>query len=329
MQHFDLTIIGTGSGNSILDDRYAGMRVAICEQGTFGGTCLNVGCIPTKMFVTPPRWLRRCATPPGSVSTRTTGVRWGDIVSRVFGRIDPIALAASATAGPPRRHGVRRATGSPDASRWPLPVAHRDGTEFTSDKVVLAAGARSVIPPAIAQSDITFHTSDTPSCGCRNCPHLVIVGGGFVAAEFAHVFAALGSKVTLVLRGSTLLSHCDDDIGNGSPDIAARKWGVHSHRTVVRYRYHPGTRRRFDAARRRDPGRHRPHPNGDLLDAQLAGVEVTDGGRVVVDEYQRTAARGVFALGDVSSDYRVKQTSPTTRPGCGTICCRTGTTRTR
>src|SRR5690625_2879773 len=51
MDTYDLAIIGTGSGNSILDDRYAGHRVAICEQGTFGGTCLNVGCIPTKMFV--------------------------------------------------------------------------------------------------------------------------------------------------------------------------------------------------------------------------------------------------------------------------------------
>ena len=48
--HFDLTIIGTGSGNSILDERYEAKRVAICEQGTFGGTCLNVGCIPTKIF---------------------------------------------------------------------------------------------------------------------------------------------------------------------------------------------------------------------------------------------------------------------------------------
>ena len=51
MEHFDIAIIGTGSGNSILDERYTDKRVAICEQGTFGGTCLNVGCIPTKMFV--------------------------------------------------------------------------------------------------------------------------------------------------------------------------------------------------------------------------------------------------------------------------------------
>ena len=51
MAHFDIAIIGTGSGNSILDERYTDKTVAICEQGVFGGTCLNVGCIPTKMFV--------------------------------------------------------------------------------------------------------------------------------------------------------------------------------------------------------------------------------------------------------------------------------------
>jgi mycothione reductase len=51
VEHFDIAIIGTGSGNTILDERYAEKKVAICEQGVFGGTCLNVGCIPTKMFV--------------------------------------------------------------------------------------------------------------------------------------------------------------------------------------------------------------------------------------------------------------------------------------
>ncbi|MFN8226298.1 MAG: mycothione reductase [Mycobacterium sp.] len=310
MQHFDLTIIGTGSGNSILDDRYAGMRVAICEQGTFGGTCLNVGCIPTKMFVYAAEVAAtvRDAARFG-VDAHVDGVRWGDIVSRVFGRIDPIALG-----------GERYRRSSPDVTVFDVHTRFgptrpdgryllrtEDGTEFTSDKVVLAAGARSVIPPAIAQSDITFHTSDTIMRLPELPAHLVIVGGGFVAAEFAHVFAALGSKVTLVLRGSTLLSHCDDDIGERFTDIAARKWGVHSHRTVVGG---TGTTLELDGGSTLHgdailvaTGRT---PNGDLLDAQLAGVEVTDGGQVVVDEYQRTAARGVFALGDVSSDYQLK-----------------------
>src|ERR1700753_3309202 len=91
MESYAPAIIGTGSGNSILDHRYAAKRTAICEQGTFGGTCLNVGCIPTKMFV----YAAEVANTIGDaarfgIDAHLDGVRWDDIVSRVFGRIDPI-----------------------------------------------------------------------------------------------------------------------------------------------------------------------------------------------------------------------------------------------
>ncbi len=94
METSDIAIIGTGSGNSILDGRYADKRIALCEHGTFGGTCLNVGCIPTKMFVYAAEVAAtvRCAARYG-VDAHIDRVRWDDIVSRVFGRIDPIALA--------------------------------------------------------------------------------------------------------------------------------------------------------------------------------------------------------------------------------------------
>src|SRR5690349_3862256 len=92
MEHFDIAIIGTGSGNSILDERYANKRVAICEQGTFGGTCLNVGCIPTKMFVYAAEVAKTVTEASRyGIDAHIDGVRWDEIVSRVFGRIDPIA----------------------------------------------------------------------------------------------------------------------------------------------------------------------------------------------------------------------------------------------
>src|SRR5690625_7369810 len=94
MDTYDLAIIGTGSGNSILDDRYAGHRVAICEQGTFGGTCLNVGCIPTKMFVYAAEVANtiRGASKYG-IDATLENVRWTDIRDRIFNRIDPISDA--------------------------------------------------------------------------------------------------------------------------------------------------------------------------------------------------------------------------------------------
>ena len=89
--HFDLAVIGTGSGNSIVDERFADKRVAVLEKGTFGGTCLNVGCIPTKMFVYPADVAHSAAHgDPLGVETRFDRARWREIRDRIFRRIDPI-----------------------------------------------------------------------------------------------------------------------------------------------------------------------------------------------------------------------------------------------
>lgn len=94
MSHYDLAVIGAGSGNLILDERFADRRVAIVEESLFGGTCLNVGCIPTKGFVHPADLARhaRNARPLG-VDTTYDGVRWPEVRDRIFDRTDPIAAA--------------------------------------------------------------------------------------------------------------------------------------------------------------------------------------------------------------------------------------------
>ncbi len=313
MDHFDIAIIGTGSGNSILDERFADKRVAICEQGTFGGTCLNVGCIPTKMFVYAAEVAQNVRdTARFGVDATLDDVRWSDIVSRVFGRIDPIAMGGENY----RRSSpnvevfdthTRFAPTQPDG-RYTLRTD--GGEEFTADQVVIAAGSRATVPDAIRDCGVDYHTSDTIMRIGDVPRHLAIVGGGFVAAEFAHTFSALGAQVTVVIRGSTLLRHCDDTVCERFTDIASKKWEIHNHCNVVGASQHAdGITLNLDngSALHCDTvlvatGRA---PNGDLLDADSAGVEVRDG-RVTVDEYQRTTARGIFALGDVSSDYQLK-----------------------
>lgn len=318
MEHYDLTIIGTGSGNSIpdpgVDPRYAEMRIAICEQGTFGGTCLNVGCIPTKMFVYAAevaQTIRHAKT--YGVDATIDGVRWRDIVSRVFGRIDPIAQGGEDyKRGLPNvevyRSHTRFGPTQPDG-RYTLRT--EAGQEFTSDKVVIAAGSRINVPPAIVDCGVHYETSDTVMRIPELPGHLVIVGGGFVAAEFAHVFSALGVRVTIVVRGAGLLTHCDETICHTFTDLATKKWDVRTHENVV------GSHNDGDSiVLELDDGKTITAdmllvatgriPNGDLLNAELAGVEVTDGGIVVVDDYQRTTARGVYALGDVSSAWQLK-----------------------
>ena len=314
MEHYDLTIIGTGSGNSILDDRYAGMKVAICEQGTFGGTCLNVGCIPTKMFVYAAEVAHTVTDSARfGVDAHIDKVRWSDIVSRVFGRIDPIAAGGedyrrndphiTVYAGH-TRFGPTTADG-----RYTLRT--EAGEEFSSDQVVIAAGSRSYIPPAILDCGVMYYTSDDIMRIPELPEHLVIVGGGFVAAEFAHVFSALGVRVTIVVRGAGMLTHCDETICHRFSALAAQKWDLRTHENVIGS-HHDGEKIVLELDDRKTltadmllvaTGRV---PNGDLLDAELAGVEVDEDGLVIVDEYQRTTARGIFALGDVSSDYQLK-----------------------
>jgi mycothione reductase len=314
MTHFDIAIIGTGSGNSILDERYAGKRVAICEQGVFGGTCLNVGCIPTKMFVYAAGVAQSAReSAQYGVDAHVDGVRWGDIVSRVFGRIDPLAMGGEnyRRSSPNVQVFASHARFGPPLPDGRYTLRTDDGDELTADQVVIAAGSRPVIPDEITASGVRYHTSDTIMRIADVPEHLVIVGGGFVACEFAHVFSALGSRVTMMIRGSTLLRGHDDDITMRFTDIAAKKWVILSHRQVA------GIRRDGDCVELRcqDGSTVRGNvllvatgrtPNGDLLDAEQAGVKVTASGQVVVDEYQRTSARGIFALGDVSSDYQLK-----------------------
>jgi mycothione reductase len=313
METYDLAIIGTGSGNSILDERYAGKRVAICEHGTFGGTCLNVGCIPTKMFVYAAGVAEsiRSAARYG-IDAHIDQVRWDDMVSRIFGRIDPIAVSgedyrrSSPNVDVYGRH-TRFGAVQPDGHYL---LRTDDGDEFTAEQVVIAAGSRPVIPPAILNCGVEYHTSDTIMRIAELPEHLVIVGGGFVAAEFAHIFSALGVRITLVIRGGTLLRHLDDTLCKRFTRIAAAKWEMRSHRNVIGARQNgSGIVLELDDRSTVSTdmvlvatGRM---PNGDLLDADQAGIDLADS-RVVVDEYQRTTARGVFALGDVSSPYELK-----------------------
>ncbi|WP_137725095.1 mycothione reductase [Prescottella subtropica] len=310
MTHFDIAIIGTGSGNSILDDRFDGKKIAILEESTFGGTCLNVGCIPTKMFVYAAE-VARTVTESSKlgVDASLDDVRWPDIVKRVFGRIDPIAAGGERyrtedCADVTVFRGHATFTG-------PRTIDTGTGETITADQVVIAAGARPSIPQEIVDSGVEYRTNDDIMRLEALPERLVILGSGFVAAEFAHVFSALGVRVSIIGRSERLLRHLDREVSEWFTELAQRKWDVHlgnplvAARTVgdgVELELADGTVVAGDellVATGRTP-------NGDRLAAELGGIAVDESGRVIVDEFQRTTAEGVFALGDVSSPYQLK-----------------------
>jgi len=313
VEHFDLAIIGTGSGNALVTPDFDGKCVAVIEAGTFGGTCLNVGCIPTKMYVYAAEvasTVTHAAT--YGIDATLDGVRWRDIRDRVFGRIDPIAAGGQdyRVNGPNTTAFLGHATFTGPRSLR-IDNGIDSGAEITADQIVIAAGARPTIPDTVIESGAPFHTSDTVMRLDELPRRLVILGSGFIAAEFAHVFSALGSQVTVVARSEALLRKLDGEISASFTAIARQQWDVRLNAELLKVSGDQGTVSLDFADGSRVSGdvllvATGRVPNTAGLGLDVAGIATREDGGVTVDVHGRTNVAGVWALGDVSSAHQLK-----------------------
>lgn len=313
MTHHDLIIIGAGSGNMIINKGYADLSVATVEDRHFGGTCLNVGCIPTKMFVLPADIARSVKDSDRlGLRAHVDSVDWPAVRDRIFGRIDMDAAAARAWRVDAPNHTVYdgRARFTADHT---VRVTKGDGSNetVTADQFVIAAGRRPVLPELPGLDTIDFHTSDTVMRLETLPASMVIIGGGVVAAEFAHVFSAYGTAVTQVARGDRLLRDCDEDVSAAFTQLAGRQWEVRLGRRVSEVRgASKGVVSVLDDGSEVTAevllvatGRE---SNADRLNLTVTGVEVDADNVIVVDEFQRTTAPGIWALGDIANRHQLK-----------------------
>ncbi|AIU32948.1 mycothione reductase [Corynebacterium ulcerans] len=313
-KHYDLIIIGTGSGNSIPGPEFHDKSIAIVEKGAFGGTCLNVGCIPTKMFVYASEIaLAVRESERYGISAEVSAVDWPSIVNRVFrDRIDPISASGEE---------YRRGPKTPNIDVYdqhasfiaPKTIRTGQGSEeaiISGDRIVIATGSRPFIDQKVIDSGVRYYTNEN-IMRLESLPtSMVVMGGGYIAMEFAHVFDALGVKVTVVNRSEKLLRQLDSDISDRFTEITKEKLDCRLGRTIDSITETDGvvTLTLDDGSTAHGEvflvatGRI---PNGDLMDLDKAGVEM-DGRRIKVDQYGRTTAPDVWALGDVSSPYLLK-----------------------
>ena len=314
MRRFDLVVLGAGSGNMVIDDSWADREVAIIEHAAFGGTCLNRGCIPSKMLAYTAdvsETVEQAAT--FDVDARLEGMRWQDVRKRVFDRLDQTAAEGredrrdrdyvTVYSGLARFTGPRR-----------LVVEGEDGddpVEIEGDQVVVAAGARPTVPPPVRDSGLPYYTSDTIMRIDGPPRRLAVLGGGYIAAEQAHIFQEAGSEVSIIDPHDRLLSGHDEAVAGRFTEVARDRYDLRLGRRLERLEGEPGALRVVlddESVVEADvllvaAGRT---PNGDGLDLDTAGIDTHDDGRIAVDEFQRTSAPGVFALGDVCSPLQLK-----------------------
>jgi pyruvate/2-oxoglutarate dehydrogenase complex dihydrolipoamide dehydrogenase (E3) component len=304
---FDAIIIGAGQAGPPLAVRFgeAGMKVAIVERKLFGGTCVNVGCTPTKTLVASAHaaHLARRAAEFGVVLAGDVGID----MKRVKARQDAVVRA--------QREGVEQWVGSqPNCSvyrgqaRFESAKQIRVGDELLSaDKVFINVGGRANIPalPGVDQATILtssglLELSELPS-------HLVIIGGSYIGLEFAQIYRRFGAKVTVVEMAPRLIHREDPDISAAvqaileAEDVQVRvdaecihfePRGAH---VCVGVECESGDPEIVGSHVLLAVGRR---PNTDDLGLEAADVEIDKHGYIVVDEALRTSAPGVWALGD-------------------------------
>ena len=304
---FDLIIVGTGSGNSIpsyLED----WKIALVERDVFGGTCLNRGCIPSKMFVYP----ADVAVASGSsaklgIDTQFNGADWSAIRDRVFGLIDPIAEDGREYRAS-RSPNVTLIEGTADfVDVHTLDV---EGRLITAPNILLAAGARPVVPPIAGLMETGFHTSDSIMRLAELPKRLGIIGGGFIAVEMGHVFSGLGSHVTIFNRSNTLLRGFDHEVSERFTEVFGQRVELMLGHVPTRVeRVADGIKITCAVGETVvdellvATGRE---PNSDLLNVDAAGLACHHHGTVAVDDTMATNVPGIWAIGDLANNYQLK-----------------------
>lgn len=304
---YDLIIIGSGSANAI-PEHLSDWKIAIVERGTFGGTCLNVGCIPSKMFVLPAdQALDAGHSQRLGIDVRFHGADWRAIRDRVFGRIDPISEGGRQY----RANGSDNITLIEGTARFVAPkLIDVEGQRITADQILIGAGSRPVVPPIPGLVETGFHTSDSIMRLDDLPARLGIIGGGYIAVEMGHVFASFGTKVSMFNRSHVLLRAQDAEIAERFTEVFSQRVDVHLEHLPSKIE------RRGEAIAIHCAGEvievdellvaTGREPNSDLLDVEQGGLTCHHHGTIVVDEHMRTVVEGVWAIGDIANEYQLK-----------------------
>lgn len=314
MQEFDLIVIGSGSGLDVANAAAQhGMRVAVVEKGRMGGTCLNRGCIPSKLLI------HSADVAETIKSAKQFGINVDGFsvdFEKIVGRVNHIVDSDS--------DGIRQAFSETDNPKLFPRECRFVGSKTLSvgnetikaDRILIASGTRPEIPNIKGLEErIGFLTSDEALRLKKQPRALTIIGGGYIAAEFAHFFGSLGTKISIIQRRDMLVPNEDEQVAKTFTEVFSKKYDVY-----LGYDAESVSKsdKVFQVIARNSSGKKIEvesdqllvatgrTPNSDTLDLDKTGVRTDGRGFVIVDKYLETNVMGIFALGDAAGRYLFK-----------------------
>lgn len=326
MQKFDLIVIGSGSGLDVVNAIYQyGLKVAVIEKHRMGGTCLNRGCIPSKLLIHSAdvaEIIKRSHL--FGLKVNGFSVDFPTLVERVNGIVDSesneLRKAFEGRENPKLFVKKCKFVGEKKLSMVGDNSDENHNETITAEKILIASGTRPRIPEINGLKETSYITSDEALRLKTQPKVLTIIGGGYIASEFAHFFGTLGTKINIIQRRSVLIPDEDEEISKKFTEIFSKKYNVYldykiesvsndndgdsGNKVIVRAKNSSGKSIELDSDQLLvAAGRV---PNSDTLDLEMTGVKINKRGFIIVDIYLESNVEGIFAFGDVIGRYLFK-----------------------
>src|SRR3989338_258163 len=315
MQTFDLIVIGAGSGLNISSAAAEkGLKVAVIEKGPMGGTCLNRGCIPSKIIIHSADVAETIKKSKlFGINARISSIDFKKITNRASNIVDKDANEIEKAIIKDKNTTLFKVEAKFIAERT-LKVGKET---IKGNKIIIAAGTRPSIPPIEGLNKVDFITSDEALRLRKQPKSMTILGGGYIAAELAHFYGALGTKINIVQRGKYLIPNEDGEISRKFTEIFREKYNVltefsatevskKGNKFIVVAEGKKSNKKIISDALLVAAGRI---PNTDVLDVKKGNVETNEKGFVKTNDYLETTAKNIWALGDIVGKFLFKHSA--------------------
>ena len=317
MENFDVIVIGAGSGLNVSSATSAkGLKTAIVESGPMGGTCLNRGCIPSKIIIHSADVAEIINNAKSfGINSRGFSVDFKKVTERASKFVDKDARDIESGIRSDKNTVLFKTEGKFIGYKT-LKVGNK---AIKGNKIIIAAGTRPSIPKIEGLDKVDFMTSDEALRLTKQPKSLTIIGGGYIAAELAHFYGALGTEINIIQRRDVLVPNEDREIAEEFTKVFSKKYNVFlnsdaikvskkGNKIITTIKNGNNNKIKNIASEKLLVAAGRV-PNTDVLDVAKTGVKTDKNGFIKVDEYMETTAKDIWALGDICGIYLFKHSA--------------------